>query len=540
MSGIKKKSRPTGVIERPKAPPSSNARRFKEQAEDAYASETRRDALRRVEERHPALFSPKQIEPGLKRYAIAPSAAMEKHLDTYWQFIDALPFSATALGDIWPDSGNAGDNSDSVLTSFLNMFRRWWSPLDQLSSVTEDLNVEAALGYDANTSLNAVSLYRASLIHEDLITLADGRRDAIIKSQRYIVDEPGYEGHLNHSLFEFNNEVVVSRLLNTLVTAWPHTVTPHFTTFLGAFQKTHLGETRVFAVYERAHETLKEALRRNLPWDMLGAILFQLMSTFAAASTTLGYAHNDAHLGNVMLRKVDGTRYANAMWAYKLRGVDRFIFIPPELHYNHMVEIIDQGRATIGEYAPNDIRSTHALRFAYDMRNMLGHLINALAERETENDPLLKLLYTRYLNIPRRTEDSPLVAPGLYNIDDTAPRHTRNGNLLAAHTLLTRWATDDPDYGFAEFFKPFIHLTGGVAKRPLVVSVAPGDTILSVRDPMTEILAGIWGVPTHTMTDVSFSKCKTCFSEAKFTTEERKFGFCGKDCYRVFYGEMDY
>jgi hypothetical protein len=508
--------------------------------EEAYAPEKRRAALLALQERYPALFPSVHAAPGLDKYAVKPGDAMEISSSKYFAAVDENKFES--LVDMWPQA------PVSYLASFLETLfdLAWWrkkqqqqqeKPIaptivqDTTNLLTAGMTVEKQLTY-ADSSINAMVLYAVTFKDPDLIALADGRNRGVVKSQTFVLESPLKAGTVNNSLFEFTNEVIVSRLLNALVTAFKHTATPHFTTFLGCFKSDGSddtaigkGQMRVFAVYERANRSFYDLLEGgNLEVDHLACLLFQVIFSLAVANFTLGYSHNDLHCGNVMVRDVDGTRYQDRCWAYKMRKDATFKYIDAAFHHNQMVEIIDEGRATLTAKEPESPGCSNRLRFAYDVEHLLRHTLKEYTHKNSfsdrERDVLRTLRKVRDC-LPNKNK-KPIVR-------EYPPRAE------VAHAFYTLWHTDDPTYGLGPAFEAFLNTRK--QGRPLVVAIAPNDTILTVNEPMAADLPRIWGIQQG-MKRAAFS-CRTCLAPAAYATENQTHFFCGRDCYHVFYGAME-
>jgi len=496
-------------------------------AADARAVAGRKAAWLHLVKTYPKLFPATLVTPGLRQFAVGPSAGFRKGYDGYWAY---TPANIEAM---WTEVDS------SLFSQFLKLFMQL-EPTDGLffsllwGQEKSDMDVylmDAAtfgqpLGF-TDGSANNMQLYALTLKDPTLIAMADERTGAVIKAQPLIAAEPKYPGEANASMLEFTNEVVVSRLLNTLVTAWPHTATPHFTAFLGCFKRRGVPDairpmfqsSRVFAVYERANTSFTSIVSGDKPPSAyFNALIFQALFTLEVAAYTLGYAHNDLHTGNIMVRDVTGTRYADRVWAYKLRGRPGFWFIHPAAHQNKMVEIIDQGRATIEAVPPEHIDSAYKENFANDVRRLFANLL---------------------LNLPQLAACKRIV--------DLLPDHD-GPRAPNAHSRLfyERWFTDDPTYGLQGVLTRSGISPNGPAQGeepPIVVAIAPEDTLATRPDePMAVELGNIWGLAqgmkrTRRM-DEQYLACVTCRAPAYHALhkEGKEVGFCGRDCARVYRG----
>jgi hypothetical protein len=251
-----------------------------------------------------------------------------------------------------------------------------------------------------------------------------------------------------------------------------------------------------------------------------------IIFTLATASHTVGFSHNDLALRNIMERAVDGTAYAGAHWAYKLRNVPRYVILPPEAHANQMVEIIDFGRSTLTNVEPDSPTSANALRFVYDVGEMLTDLVDLYHEsapRSRRGDPVNALI----------------IAVG-ERIAAWPKRQQKGADVALARDIYERWHTDDPIAGLGFLFKAFFHVPAPAGVTPLVVAIAPSENLLAVvpaGEPFIAELARIWGVVAGARRASSSNRCRTCAAPATHVTEGGKHGFCGVDCYHVFYSQ---
>jgi len=476
---------------------------------DAYPTPSRREALQALQARYSSLFPAAHV-PGLELFAVQPGAAMEHSFQTYIEHLEA--------------------------TVEHKVLREYWSTAEVPSAfLTDAVTLGDPLAY-SDGSVNEMFLHTLALKDARLVALTDGRADAEHKSQALRVTDREHPKTLNNALFEFTAEVIIARILNFLVTAFPYTVTPHFTTFLGCFRANarllgdRKGGERVFAMYERAHNSLNrqfdEEFRAGTACPLrLGARLFAIIFSLAAASHTTGFSHNDLGLRNIMERAVDGTAYAGAHWAYKLRNVPRYVILPPEAHADQMVEIIDFGRSTFTPVEPDSPTSTNALRFVYDVGEMLTDLVDLYHEsapRSRRCDPVNALI----IAVAERIAVWP-------------KRQQKGASVALARDIYERWHTDDPVAGLGFLFKAFFHVPAPAGVIPLVVAIAPSENLLAVvpiGEPLTAELARIWGAVAGARANSS-NRCRTCAAPAVHVTEGGKHGFCGVDCYHVFYNQ---
>jgi hypothetical protein len=479
---------------------------------DAYNPTLRLSALKRVQTTHPFLFPAAHVKSGLGTFAIGPGESLDKSMDEYVQFIDDT-YTKKDLLAMWPKI------EKRALDAFLSTA----------------ISVDKQLTYN-DTSINEMILYAVTLKDRDLITLADDRHEAVLKSQRERASDLARPETINNAFFEFTNEVIVSRLLNSLVTSFKHTVTPHYTTFLGCFKSNDLPKkgngAHVFALYERAKLSLKDYVVEHFKHNTLdpakfGVIIFTTVSALAASSHVLGKAHNDLHLGNIMMREVANTKYADSHWAYKLRDMIQYIIIPPTMHDNLMVEIIDEGRATLTTVEPDSPGSQNALRFVLDVRHMLEDVVRMYLEHRTK--PVAKPIADVMTKI-----ESLLVK---WPLRTTSPRK-REKDTMVVNAIYRGWHNEE----FLGFL--FYHFMGKKAPtniKPLVVSITPEENILAHAgdDPMVAELATLWKIPQGMKRAYSVLNCRTCTSPSQYATENQTHGFCGVDCYNVFYGEMN-
>jgi hypothetical protein len=476
---------------------------------DAYPTLSRREALQGLQASYPSLFPAMHVS-GLELFAVQAGGAMEH--GGVQAFFDHLEVAVEhkVLREYWP-----------LVVSTTNAF------------LADAVTLGEQLVYN-DGSANEMLLHTLRLKDTRLVALTDGRAEAVLKSQALRVTDREFPKTLNNALFEFTAEVIVARLLNFLVTAYPHTVTPHFTTFLGCFRQNvrilgTKGGERVFAMYERAHISLQRQLEQEFRAGTacprrLGARLFAIIFSLAAASHIAGFSHNDLALRNIMERAVGGTVYAGAHWAYKLRDVPCYVIVPPEAHGDQMVEIIDFGRATLTNVEPDSPTSTNALRFVYDVGEMLADLVDLYHEtapRSRRGDPVNALV----IAVAERIAAWP-------------KRQQKDASVTLARAIYDKWHTDDAVAGLGFLFGAFFHMPAPPGVTPLVVAIAPSDNLLTVgrEEPLVAELARIWHVAgAHRA--YAPNRCRTCASPATHVTENGKHGFCGMDCYHVFYGQ---
>jgi hypothetical protein len=456
--------------------------------DDALVATGRKKAWSILLKMYPAFFPETFVRPGLLKFAVNPSIGFkEGGYDGYFKY--RAVFTPGDLEAVW--TGATPSNSRTYF--------RESATFGKALLVTDSSN-------------NNMQLYTLALKDPALIAMADGRDQGIIKAQPFLLSDPDSPGHANRALLEFTNEVVVSRLLNTLVTAFKHTATPHFTAFLGCFVR----QFHVFAIYERANLSFNALLEGGVSQQLLGVLLFQTLFTLDVAAYTLGYAHNDLHTGNIMVRDVTGTRYENRIWAYKLRGQSDYWFVHPSAHQNKMVEIIDEGRATIEASPPENNESLYRENFANDVRRLFYFL-------DRPNSPIASTCAKIQALLP----------------DHNGPRRAN----VAARQFYTRWFTDDPTYGV----RPVLGVTSvrppNEQQPPIVVAIAPDDTLVTRPDePLAVELGLIWnprqGMKRAYMDSPAPLKCDTCLAPALYALvkEDGKIGFCGRDCARVYKG----
>lgn len=491
---------------------------------DARPTWARKDALLSMQARFPSLFPVKHVQ-ALESYTVKPGPAMEEGgIQAYVDYLE-VTVAHHILRDSWPKEG------DAEITAFL----------------TDAITLGEKLTY-SDGSVNEMRVHTLALKDGSMMTLADECTEAVLKSQELRVTDREAPKTMNNALFEFTTDVIIARLLNLLLTVYPHTVTPHFTTFFGCFRRSaklvdatsRPGTERVYSAFERGHVSLHVQLEREYASasgvcpTRLKARLFAIISALAAASHVLGISHNDLALRNIMERNVTDTAYAGAHWAYKLRNVPRYFVVPPTAHAGHMIKIIDYGRATITESEPDSANSANALRFAYDVRELLNDLLELHVMRVTDQkraDPLNVLMAqitTRIATWPQRphSESDP---------------NLREDAKAAAQEIYQKWHTDDAAFGLGFLFADF-RIAAPAGVTPIVVSIAPNENILrATKDPFALELARIWGVEAPAAGKriaYSVQSCRTCASPSTHATENGKHGFCGTDCYRVFYGKL--
>lgn len=492
--------------------------------EDVITTESRRDALLAWQREQPRFFKESLLRDGLQLFAIEPAKAMQQSTKKYFAKAETL---------------------------FLRMSAFWMQHSTQTGNDIPQLFFDGTFKIDAflkpgqynDSSVNDMWLYKIQVAKPVLRTLADGRNLAIVKSQN--TQDSVFEQC--QSLFEFSNEILVTRVLNCLVTSFEYTVTPHFTVFMGSyiapemllngppslFQRIKASllsyETappdgvdkaasdatyrfRMYAIYERADESLHSMLPRlfldkAFTPTQLGSLVFQILSAMEAATRVLGWSHNDAHLGNIMVRSVVGTPYENRTWGYKRAFDPQYYYITPQDHRNLMIEIIDQGRATISPEEPEK----HAnARFNRDAWKVLGHVEN--------------IFTTFYANGRVRGKDWDHAHFELLQAVLSQKTHARD--------FIDTW----PRVVFSDAFH-------GLPNNPIIMSIVPDVNILqSLRnDPETTLVAETlqlaWGVKQG-VKRVREVSCPVCFSTSvKYEAED--IAFCGKDCYHVHYGVYD-
>lgn len=451
-------------------------------ADYAYSPKARKAAFQALQVRYPSLFPAAHVTPGVEHYAMD-GDSKRSHLD-----------------DIWPQA------PVSYMTQFFDKIFTLW-PTAYATDRTRFLNSSVDTGFMIIEKY-PIEISAVTLKDPDLITLADGRNKGVIKSIPYTPDK------LTRTARGFNIDIIISRLLNILVTGYAYTATPHFATFLGCFKGAK--GLRVYSMYERGDYTLTAVKTDDWSFEHMGCFLFQIIFSFAVAASTMGYEHGDPHPDNIMIREVTDTRYYNRTWAYKLRGVDKFVYIDPAIHQNKMIEIIDQGGAEIDSHAPDSPESTHRLRFARDVRSVLG---SCDFREKGKNPELAERFFQFWFRLPARVNES-------------------SDKERASLPLLDLWHTDDAQHGLGFLFASFMNKKPvGV---PLVVAIAPNDTILATGDPMITDLPRLWNVRQGMKRTRDYDACRTCGSKPRFATADaHAHPFCGRDCYHVFYGVMD-
>ncbi len=483
---------------------------------EAYEPESRRDALAAHQAQYPALFPLWQLDTNtLTLFATGPSQLfLERGLAGYWDYVDKTPADPLAYWDV-----------------------REVHPPPGLFDVTLRLAEIVKPGAYADTSINNMWLYKAKMrFSVKLSGMTDGRPLAIIKSQAIAP----YNYALGHSVFEFTNEVLVARLLNTLVTGFRYTVTPHFTTFLGSFACNEItkidgtvdaSNKRLYAIYERADTSFKSFLlaHRETSPDVaeVGTLVFQVLVSLEAAARLLGFAHNDAHFGNVMIRAVKGTAYHNRIWAYKRAGHPNYYFLAPQQHKNNFVEIIDLGRATIMAEEPSE--TTAAQRFARDARDVVVLLTALAGHWQKRKDGHAWKVARPFLNAVVEQLSTASQASLKEQFLREWPESTL-GRVLFTH--LRDW-----------------DMSGATTKLqllpPLVVSVTPEATLVDATGTGSDVVASVQALKQawhNNLMVVEYTtplmRCVTCLArEPRYVSvNEEALYFCGRDCHRVHYG----
>ncbi len=510
--------------------------RNKVAALEPYTPRSRSDALEEFQKKCPSLFPDWPLEEAtLRTFLMDPVEHwMRQSLNGYWRHVS---MAHPPLLPYW----------DLTRTN---------PPFDLLQEV---LQLEAIIkpGQYKDRSLNGMWLYKAQMRSQwtPLSAMTDGRTTVIIKSQaiRLNVDsamedkvgattdggtkvtiKPRDRDNFYHSVFEFTNEVVIARLLNTLVTGFEYTVTPHFTTFLGAFAcneitslegDIHPTNKRIHAIFERADRSIEDFFKGLTKPPIVfefGALLFQLLSALEAGCRLAGLVHRDLNSGNWMLRQVEGTAYADRIWSYKRFGRETFYFITPEYHRNRFIEIIDFGRSTIADGRKPSVERA-AQGFTLDVLYVLNDLLVFSEAWETDDD-----------------DDAWTTVRNLLYETQTSLSDEKTQRQFFAH-----W----PESKLGQvLFTPFVKPRNMAdPQTPLVVGYVPQGTLVDApgrgRDVRTvrEVLPRLWKLQNAEKTRYS-RQCVGCFSSAahKTTVDDKETFFCGHDCYSLHYGLYDH
>ncbi len=520
-----------------------------------YSPMARRKAFVRFQKRHALLFPEWHFdEETMRIFCMEPSKYA--NLQTYWTYVDK---AHPALLSYW----------QSTVTS---------ETIQRL--LQTELSIERIIkpGDYNDTSINGMWLYTVRMQSDatlkDLLPMTDGRRLLIIKSQaladdvdrvipenwadgltpeqhefRRLLNRATYHGY--HAGFEFTNEIILTRLLNTLVTGFRYTVTPHFTTFLGSFVGGEiLNETgeqdkksrRLHAIYERADRSLKDVTNdydtEPMPLGEFAALLFQVLTALEAAARMVGFRHRDPHMGNIMARAVDGTKYADCVWLYKRAGQSKYYFIAPEHHQNRMIEIIDLGRSTIKDAEPRNREAMVASQFAQDAKYIL-----------VEAQKIVLFWYDMKIDqkLWRQVHEELAVTIARQLTDEKD--HVG---------FLRRWPTLMPTL-FSVFCKNTVEDFMSVDAAAdddenmpglIAMSICPEDDILASMPMATKLsrdneeqdddvvlfgrsLQKLWKI-RQGMKRTTYATCVVCRAPAEWETKDHH--FCGQDCYYLHHG----
>jgi hypothetical protein len=431
---------------------------------DALVVNERGAALRALMAKHPYLFSPTQVSPGLEAVIEAGDEGV----------------GPSMLARLCGNDGvmEAGDG-------------KYW-----LQAVVHGASFTMASG------ANGVFIGELSFLTEpEMAKLADGVLRGVVKRQN-VVPGATEESDDYDKTNSFVREIVVSRLLNALVTSFVYTATPHFASFMGSFRL----RNRLYGIYERGAHSLRDMLPQGDTYWRFAA--FQVIFTLSVAAYSCGYRHGDLHFGNILVRSVKKTRYDGKVWAYKIRGQAVYLRFPPTVHLNTMVEIIYQGGAII---APNG-NQDWARFFCWDVAMFLNSLAYELMDIK---------------------KDGPLVE----QIRATAASLFTHRN-PKVDAFAATWF-DTLSFLWADLVTP-----GAVPNDAVAVAIAPADTVADRAyisgvpdEQLLRELDRIWSPPQglkRPYSKVDAVVCAVCRDTARYkAAKDETLLFCGTDCYRV-------
>lgn len=157
--------------------------------------------------------------------------------------------------------------------------------------------------------------------------------------------------------------VIAFALRNLLLEEGPSVPTVHVVWIVDAFVDTAFGKGEVrgefyaAAIYELAGTDLIDHVDRNSDLfetsDHLATLFFGIHYTLTVLHLLRAFYHRDLHTGNVFVRDVSGTVYANRDWVYQIPGSPpSFVVVPAAMHNNFLVELIDFDRSAMRPTRP--------------------------------------------------------------------------------------------------------------------------------------------------------------------------------------------
>ena len=334
---------------------------------------------------------------------------------------------------------------------------------------------------------------------DDMIAVNAARREVVIKMQPFyrnfaefqaaaaLMAGDRLQGHtiVRDRLLSFTVDTAFGLFFRDRAVESARPVTPHFAIALDAFaaakvdtdpatgawgmagdaadvalyQITERGDANIgMLLFVRGH-TVPGAAR---PPDrvIFGSLCWQLAFTFYAAAMAWGFAHGDGHQGNVMVRGVAGTPYANRDWLYVLPGpwgggVERYFVMTAADHANCFLEVIDFGNS---------------------------HLVSA----EERTRPLMHKIFAQNLayfliDTPERVEERVAGLPRAPEWTIGKPERLFEAMIAAGHVLR---ATPETDWTAIPFFGrapgaplPYTNLDEVLATHPNILLVGALDTM---------------------------------------------------------------
>jgi serine/threonine protein kinase len=160
------------------------------------------------------------------------------------------------------------------------------------------------------------------------------------------------------------NEIKASFFLNELVYGYSNVLSVHFMMIVDWFQTTRL-KLRLYTsphfnhkyhqitIAERATSNIEEFLKANPSLAVLRVAIFQILHSLEIAWETNRFTHNDLHLGNVLVKRIDteDSPFRDKTLLYKRASEKDWYVLPESDLRQHIVKIIDFGFARL--FAPS-------------------------------------------------------------------------------------------------------------------------------------------------------------------------------------------
>lgn len=153
-----------------------------------------------------------------------------------------------------------------------------------------------------------------------------------------------------NGLREIYNEVIAAYFLNELVYGYTQVLSLHFMSVVDWFptQRTDPFGNKLFyqvIVSERLEKNLVDYLYENPGLSPLRAVLFQYFHAMETVWYTNGGTHNDAHLGNLMMKPLTvESPLFDRDFLYRRLNDARWYRVPARAIKNHLLKVIDFGR----------------------------------------------------------------------------------------------------------------------------------------------------------------------------------------------------